>query len=378
VGKLPAIALAIACFGALCFGTLCFGTLCFGALCFGTGCSEAPDATPREAVHPALSALAAIDPAPSATASAAASVDAPAEISTSPAASSGEPAHEAPPPEAGGKRHWGYTKFPGGVLMVPWSYTADDGTYDLLIHFHGQPRIVRESVERANLNALVAVVNLGEGSVRYKRPYRWRALYLELLHQIDLAASRRGIWHPRRHRIAVSAWSAGYGAVEKILRVSRGDDRPDAVLLLDGLHARYLEEQPGELDPASLTSFLTAAREAAHNERLFAITHSDYDPGGYVGAKEAADYLFRSVEGEAAVVEAGQRDLDPVWLPSSFAVVKKRLHRPMHRRRDRRTGDFRVQSFDGAGWANHRQHLLQMAATVLPELRERWRSTPER
>lgn len=338
------------------------------------GCNEAPAASARvttattTAEEPAPSA-ADVVPAPSASV---------VPVAAAPSSSETRSAYEAPPPEAGGKRHWGYAKFPGGVLMVPWSYTADDGTYDLLIHFHGQPRIVRESVERADLNALVAVVNLGEGSVRYKRPYRFRPLYLELLHQIDLAASRRGIWRPRRRRIAVSAWSAGYGAVEKILRVSRGDDRPDAVILLDGLHARHLEEQPGTLDPDSLKYFLGAAEEAAHQKRLFTITHSDYDPGGYVGAKEAADYLFASVSSEAALVDAGPSELDPVWLPSSFAVLKKRLHKPMHRRSDRRAGDFHVQGFEGAGFANHRQHLLQMAATVLPELRERWRSTPGR
>ncbi len=336
-----------------------------------TGCNEAPAASARATMVVATATTMTTSPAPEPSVAPAAPVPAP-------SASEAPSAYEAPPPEAGGKRHWGYAQFPGGVLMVPWSYTADDGTYDLLIHFHGQPRIVRESVERADLNVLVAVVNLGEGSVRYKRPYRFRPLYLELLHQIDLAASRRGIWRPRRRRIAVSAWSAGYGAVEKILRVSRDDDRPDAVILLDGLHARHLDEQPGTLDPDSLKYFLTAAEEAARQKRLFSITHSDYDPGGYVGAKEAADYLFASVSGHAALVDAGPSDLDPVWLPSSFAVLKKRHHKPMHRRSDRRAGDFHVQGFDGAGFANHRQHLLQMAATVLPELRERWRSTPGR
>lgn len=262
--------------------------------------------------------------------------------------------------------------------MAPWSFSSDDGSYDLLIHFHGQPRIVRESVERAGLNALVAVVNLGEGSGRYKRPYRWRALYLELLHQIDLAASRRGLWRPHRRRLAVSAWSAGYGAVEKVLRVSRDDDRPDAVLLLDGLHGRYREDQPGVLDPRSLEVFLNIANEAVHNERLFSITHSDYDPGGYVGTGEAANYLFSAVMGQAALVEAGPAEIGLVGLPSAGAIVKQRLQKPMQRQRDRRTGDFRVQSFAGAGWVHHRQHLLQMAATVLPELRRRWRSTPSR
>ncbi len=44
-----------------------------------------------------------------------------------------------------------------------------------------------------------------------------RGVYEALLDQIDRAVERRGVPHPHLRRVALSSWSAGYGAVGNIL-----------------------------------------------------------------------------------------------------------------------------------------------------------------
>src|SRR5207245_1773483 len=106
----------------------------------------------------------------------------------------------------------------GWILYTPAAFKlADDGAYDLVIHFHGVSQVVERQFEGLNLNALLVTVNLGTGS----RPYRaafadatsWKrslAMVEGSIH--DLAPAK----NPHLRRLAISAWSAGHGAVLEI------------------------------------------------------------------------------------------------------------------------------------------------------------------
>src|SRR5690606_34240461 len=80
------------------------------------------------------------------------------------------PAETAKPTAGSGwrVRHEGHVPLPGGVLFLPASFDPGAEGYDLVIHFHGNTQIVRESFEHAGINAAVAVINHGIRSAAYR------------------------------------------------------------------------------------------------------------------------------------------------------------------------------------------------------------------
>jgi hypothetical protein len=81
--------------------------------------------------------------------------------------------------------------------------------------------VVLESAEVAGLNA-VRVINLGIGR-RAMDAYAAPGSYEALLGGIGARCARDRA--PGLRRVALSAWSAGYGAVSTILEMRRGEIR---------------------------------------------------------------------------------------------------------------------------------------------------------
>src|SRR5690606_23177846 len=118
-----------------------------------------------------------------------------------------------------------------------------------------------ESMEAAKVNALVYIVNLGIGSGAYEDRWSMPGLFDEALDRIRAAVEKRGLREPRLRRVALSSWSAGYGAVSKILEVKKNFERIDALMLLDGLHASFVDEKNRTgADPAKLGPFIRYAK----------------------------------------------------------------------------------------------------------------------
>ena len=270
--------------------------------------------------------------------------------------------------------HKGYASIPGGVLYTPESFSSSDGSFDLLLHFHGNVKVVVESAVAAKLNAAVAVVNLGTGSARYQDFYAAPGMYEELLENITAAIGRRGLVEPRLRRVALSAWSAGYGAISTILMQRRGRDPLDALLVLDGIHTGYKDGRAGELVARRLAPFVEATHAAASEDLLFSITYSEIEPPGYAGSRTTAEHLMgvASSHGEVAEVELSV----PVYrkLPAMRGAVSKEDAKRLEPIDDRRVGSFHIRGFRGNTKGHHMAHLFQMGATVLPELARRWDS----
>lgn len=265
----------------------------------------------------------------------------------------------------------------GGVLFVPKSFASADGTYDLLLHFHGNTAVVLESAEVADLNAIVAVVNLGVGSAPYEEAYEMPGTYEQLLAQIDGAVAQRGLRQPRLRRVALSSWSAGYGAISTILKRRRDVDPLDAVLVLDGIHVGWEpSEEPeidrGEraLDVRNLAPFIQLAKKAAADELLFSITHADVDPKLYAGASQTASYLLQEVGGERLPRYANERP--SVGLRSAVGAIPKKDEKQLELTSEARVSGLHVRGFSGESPEHHMAHLLEMGQTVLPELAQRW------
>jgi len=269
-------------------------------------------------------------------------------------------------------KHSGYVPINGGLLIAPTSFTPEaDGSYDLLIHFHGDVGVVRESVEYVGLNAALAIINLGVMSGVYRDAYSGKGLYEELLAEIDRALIERGIPTPKRRRVALGAWSAGYGAIGSIVRNRTGQEWLDAVLVFDGIHAGWREEAPDQINPRPLKAFVGIARSAAQGKMLFSIAHSEIEPPSFAGSRDTAAYLLRSVG--ARPDEDVMLELPPhLKLHAAANAVSKRREKRMLPYSDTQVGDMRVRGYRGDTREHHMAHLLQMAATALPDLAERW------
>lgn len=269
-------------------------------------------------------------------------------------------------------RRDGHVSIPGGILVFPSSFQpGPDGAFDLVLHFHGNTKVVKESVEVANVNAAVAIVNLGIGSAPYEEYYGVPGTYEELLETIEAGVKRRGLTNAKLRRVALSAWSAGYGSISTILQVRRGREDLDAVLVFDGIHAGW--EGEGVLNPRQMKPFVDVARRAAAgDELLFGMTHSAIDPVTYAGTAVTAKELVTKV-GATLEERDPSRDAPPyVSLESMKGAVSKKLEKTMEPTCEAKLRSFHVLGYKGETKEHHMAHLFQMSVTLLPELRERW------
>ena len=266
----------------------------------------------------------------------------------------------------------GYASIPGGVLYTPESFGSSDGDYDLVIHFHGNVKVVVENAVAAKLNAAIAVINLGVGSIHYENAYAVPGTYEDLLNHVQAAMKRRGLATPRLRRVALSSWSAGYGAISSILAQRRGTDPLDGLLVLDGIHVGFTPGRNQEVERRKIAVFEQAAIAAASGDFLFSITYSEIEPAGYAGSQRTAEHLLQVARKDREV------ETLPVVVPeyrklSSMrgAVAKEDIQRlePMD---NRAVGDFHIRGYKGNTAGHHMAHLFQMGSTVFEELAQRW------
>lgn len=288
------------------------------------------------------------------------------------------PAPPPPPPELPPEqradykvRREGHVFVNGGVLHAPPSFRSDDGQFDLVMHFHGNTQLVEESVNAAKVNALVYVVNLGIGSGAYEDRYAAPGVFEDALDRIRDSAEKRGLRGAKLRRVALSSWSAGYGAVSKIIDSRKSFDRIDALLMLDGIHVAYVDQkQRTNPDQIRLQPFIRFAKEAAEGRKLFTITHSEIKPLAYASAAETAGELLRAVGAERA-----EARVEPprVTMPALVGIMAKEAERWLQQTTEARLGDLHVRGYVGQTPEHHMAHLVQMSVTVLPELAERWK-----
>jgi hypothetical protein len=197
---------------------------------------------------------------------------------------------------------------PGQVLIPAGGRVKADGSFRLLIHFHGAEP-VRKQLAPEGFDLVIAGVDAGVGSLAYERSFPPGAFeQLILAIEREVAAESR---LPSAHAgpIALSSWSAGYGAVSQVL--ARPHPRIAAVILLDSLYAGYVAGKPS-LEHGQLGPFLEAARNALRGGPLFYLTHTAIMTPGYASTEEVASFLLRELGAHAAPVEANPGDAHPL------------------------------------------------------------------
>lgn len=187
-----------------------------------------------------------------------------------------------------GTRH----KLSLGTLFIP-EKLAGRKKFPLFIHFHGATWLAEVAAAHDGRWAAIAV-NVGSGSAAYAGPFRDSQAFGRLLSSAEAAAGVS--FDP----IGLTAWSAGYGAIREILKTKEYYDRVQFVLLLDGLHAGYLNGRPGPrestLTTKDLEVFVRYARDAKAKKKQFIVTHSEIFPGTFASTTETADYLLQQLD----------------------------------------------------------------------------------
>jgi len=135
----------------------------------------------------------------------------------------------------------------------------------------------------------VITVQSGSGSSVYAKQFAGGAPFEQMLRE---ASEKSGVtFEP----IALTAWSAGHGAIREILQVPKLYERIQSVLLIDGFHTGYLEGKPGPLEsglePDHLEIFLKFAKDAVAGRKKMIVTHSEIFPGTFASTTETTDWL---------------------------------------------------------------------------------------
>lgn len=183
-------------------------------------------------------------------------------------------------------------------------------SFDLLLHFHGGSIPAKYTAEKSAGNLIASSLNLGAGSSVYYKAFNDSELFRTLLDTITQTTSRRLQHKIKLNKIYISGFSAGYGAVKRILSDESNYKLVDGVILLDGIHTSYIPERKvlaegGKIDSTQLEIFLKLALETSgknspgknspgkNSGKKFLISHSEIFPGTFASTTETTDYLIR-------------------------------------------------------------------------------------
>lgn len=229
----------------------------------------------------------------------------------------------------------------GNVVFVP-----DDcrGPYDVILHFHGAHPYVKEAVEKAGIRAVVTIFNAGNGAEKYGQAFQAGGMLQSLMRQVEMATAPLCAGDDAKpRRIALTAWSAGYAAIEKLLARPEERARIDAVLLADGLHAGFAHRWKRQFAPNALLAFREFGALAKSNQKLFAITHSSIATDDYASTTECSKLL-----------------LDALGIACEGDFVSGKA------------GSFSIEGSPGGDAAAHVAQFRRMDASLLSKLRARW------
>lgn len=250
-----------------------------------------------------------------------------------------------------------WTKLSGsGQALVPKRIELTRaGEFDLVVHFHGHEPARKEWVRVMKREVFVGIT-LGVRSGPYEAAFTPAKALSDLVSEIEKLVSERAGKPARARRLALTAWSAGYGAVEAILRTPYGKKRVDSVMLLDGLHCDYAGDS---LDSFQMEPFVGFAKRAAAGERLMVVSHSSIIPPGYASTTETSNYLIDTFGSRPT--PAKPRRSDPLGLELRARFDRKGFH---------------VLGYSGNGTLDHCAHVGLLRDILKVHLVPRWKRTP--
>jgi hypothetical protein len=211
-------------------------------------------------------------------------------------------------------------------------------------------------VERGQLNLAVVSINLGVGTDAYANAFGDPQAFPRLLAEIqDAIETSKRAENATLGRIALSAWSAGFVSVAKIMTDPASAERVDAVLVADGFFTSFSNVKARTVNAASLERFVSLVAAAEKNERLFVMTHSSIPTVDYASVEETVTKLL---------------ELTQIPKVPSSAVGPHEMHEKYAASR----GSFHVTAYEGITAPDHIRQITSMGETLYPYLKTRWES----
>ena len=249
---------------------------------------------------------------------------------------------------------WDRSPSMGQMIMPVRGGVSKTGSFDVVFHFHGHEPARKEWVKVMD-GAVLVGIDLGIGSGAYSAAFAGPNSFKELVESVEKGvALKRGLPDAKARRIGLSAWSAGYGAVQQILTQTYGKQSVDTVLLLDGLHTGYLGDN---LDRTQLEPFIDFAKRAQAGKRLMFVTHSSIIPPGYASTTETSNFLIHELGGKVKTAKPKKHDTMGLELNSKFD-----------------SGNFHVRGYDGNDKMDHCAHLGLLRDILKGQVKPRWKS----
>lgn len=243
----------------------------------------------------------------------------------------------------------------GQMIAPKQGGVAKDGAFDVVVHFHGHEPIRKEFVKEGN-GVVLAGIDLGIGSGAYENKFADKDLFAKILTSIeDKMQARSGKKNAYIKHLALSSWSAGYGATSQILRQTNGKGI-DAVVLLDSLHAGY-KEGTQNVKGDQISQFVSYAKSAANNKKFMYLSHSSIIPPGYASTTEVAEYIVDELGG--SMKKWSGKD---IWGLKRISKFDK--------------GNFHVRGYDGNDKPDHCAHIGLMGDVLKTHLLPKWKTTP--
>jgi hypothetical protein len=251
------------------------------------------------------------------------------------------------------------SKLTRAANIIVWHPDAveEDGSFDVIVHFHGVQMALEPAMREAQLKAVLIIINDGLMAESYRDGHGAPGTLTQLLDALHVhiaEAFRRDDVHARR--VALSAWSAGFGAVATMLRRNDDVDRIDAVLVCDGLHSSFVDPKKRVIFEAQLSPVVAFAKRAIARDKLFAITHTAIQTPDFASTTETAQKLTDLLGLTPDMI----LDKRPGEDPAPTSIVEH--------------GDFSITGYAGADKQAHAAQQWALGRTLWVRLAERWRS----
>lgn len=237
------------------------------------------------------------------------------------------------------------------TLFVPNSWDKKLGT--IRIHVHTVPWFAIQEHLDGGLREPLLVMNFGEGSTTYAKPFhdpeglpRWLRATERAIGELGDGSSESG---GRISGIQVSSFSAGYGAVRQWMSQPANRAMLKRVVLADSMYGSFKigEESKRTPDPSHVDVWAPFARDAMLGKTTFVITTSRIAPNSYCGTFEIALGLVALLKGAMA--------------PASSEPAAKDPDYPLIERFDK--GNLHVWNYGGTDAGAHTTHVRHIAET---------------
>lgn len=192
------------------------------------------------------------------------------------------------------------TDLPDAQLYVPADFAPPpDGVVPLWVHFQGGAKAAAENFERMQRPGVLIASTLSGRSGAFSKPYTDPAAFAALLTAGETALSQRCGRELHFGRIAITYWSAGYGAVRELLKHEPYYERIDALISADSMYAGVVADTVRAPRLQDVDGFVRFAQDAARGEKTLVLAYGLY-PTEYASTSETAAFLLASVAAQLA------------------------------------------------------------------------------